>query len=203
MIENRDRRRCGNRGDESGHNGLAGAVSVDAHDAPRAVRRLPRQAQPAIEIPVERHAVRQEVLDAGARLARENMGDAGVGEPRSRRDRVGRVGLRAVALANRSGDATLRPGGRRAFAERLRRQHGDRKRRKPERRKQPGQSSADDKNAVRSARTAELQRFFNAQFAHNHPLLSKTRQAVRSIIRSTARRARTATSGSTVTFSFS
>ena len=120
------------------------------------MRRLAAEAEMTFEVLVERHAVAEQILDALARLAREQqrnllIDDAGAGD-----DRVGRMVFGAVALGKRGGDAGLRPQARRSFAEVRRRDDGDRVRRELERGEQAGKSSADHDHAGRGAAAGEL-----------------------------------------------
>ncbi len=126
-------------------------------DTAAAVRRLAAHAEAALEVLVERHAVSEQVLDAGACLARHQLGDLLIDDARARADRVGGVILRPVALGDRGGDAALRPEARRAFAEAGGGDDRDRKRRELERGEQAGKPGADNNHAAlpRAARKVD------------------------------------------------
>ena len=81
------------------------------------MRRLAAEAEMTFEVLVERHAVAEQILDALARLAREQQRDFLIDDAGAGDDRVGRMIFGAVALGERGGDAGLRPQARRAFAE--------------------------------------------------------------------------------------
>ena len=105
--------------DQRRHDRVAGHVAAHMHDASRRMRGLAADREPAFEVAVEGSAVTQQVVDAApalrapdrARLLRR-PGPA----PAAIVSAACASG--AVALADRGGDAALRPGGRGAFAER-------------------------------------------------------------------------------------
>src|SRR5690606_25223839 len=101
-------------------------------------------------------------------------------EPGSGGDGVLGVQLRPVVRTDGRGDAALRPGRSGAFAERAGRDEEDGPRRQPERGEEPGKAGADAENGRAHCATA-------------------AGLAPSATMRSTARRARAAMSGSTVT----
>ena len=109
-FEQRDRRRGQRAFGERARNLRAGAVAFDVHDAVGAVRGLAAQRQRAVRLAVERRAKADEIVDACARLARDERGD--VADRRGRRPRPScrRHGSASCRLAHRGGDAALRPG---------------------------------------------------------------------------------------------
>ena len=112
------------------------------------MRGLAATASLPFEVAVERHAVSQQVVDAGAGLARQTERDRLVDEPGADRDRIGGVRFGAVAFGDGGGDAALRPRRRGALAERRGRNHGDRPRRQLQRAEQAGKATADDDDVV-------------------------------------------------------
>ena len=147
-FEHGDRRRRPHRRHQRMHDGAAGGVALDVEDAVPPVRRLAAEAEMAFEVLVERHAVAEQILDALARLAREQERDLLIDDAGAGRDRVGGMVLGAVALGQRRGDAGLRPQAGCALAETRGGDHGDRMRRELERGEQPGKPGADHDNAA-------------------------------------------------------
>ena len=166
VFEHRYRGGRGNSGDQRGHHSLASPVAADAHDPARAMRRLLRQAQLALKVAVEGHAIAQQILDALPGFESQNACHFGIGKAGARGNRIGGMGLRRVALAYCRGDSALRPGRGRALAQRLRAQHRDRQRRKPQRREQPRQAAANDQHAMRPGAALKLQWLCNKRSAH-------------------------------------
>ena len=155
FFQDRDRLRLPCRRDQRRHDRLAGLIAANADDAALAMRRLAGLAQPAFEIAVERHAEAQEILDARGTFAHDHVDDRFVAQARPGADRICGVLLETVALADCGGDAGLRPGARRAFAERTRRDDGDRHRRELQRGEEAGETAADD-NDRRAARRGAI-----------------------------------------------
>jgi hypothetical protein len=116
--------------------------------AARRVSGFLRHRQLAFEVAVERHAVAQEVMDAGAGFTRKAERDLFVDETCTDRNRVRRMGFRCVAFADGRRDAALRPGAGCAFAERRGRDDGDGTRAELQRTEQAGKAAADDDHVI-------------------------------------------------------
>src|SRR4029079_7635340 len=99
------------------HDSAAGSVTLDVENAVSAMRRLAAQAEMAFEVLIERHAIAQQVLDAVARLLRQEMCDLLIDDTCAGTDGVGGMRVRAVALGDCRGDARLGPEAPSAFAE--------------------------------------------------------------------------------------
>ena len=147
-FDHADRRRLAHRFDQRRNDRLAGHVAADMHDAPRGMRGLAADREPAFEVAIEGNAVAQEIMDARAGLAREAKRDRFVDKAAADGDRIGGMRFGAVAFGDGGGDAALRPCRGGALAERCGRNHGDRTRRKFQRAEQPGEAATDDDDIV-------------------------------------------------------
>ena len=149
-----DRRRRPRRRDQRLHDGGTRPVSGHAHDALRRMRGLPRQHEMAFQIAVERHAVAKKIAHAIPRFFRNRPRHVLIDDARTCNDRVVRMRLSRVALADSGRDPALRPHARRAFAERRGSHDRHRQRRELQRREEASQSGADDDDVTRSERAS-------------------------------------------------
>ena len=147
-FDHPDRGRRAHGFDQRRHDRLARHVAADMHDAPRRMRGFAADREPAFEVAIERNAVTQQVMDAGAGFARYSERDRFIDQARADRDGIGGVRFRAVAFGDGGRDAALRPRRRGALAERCGGNHGDRTRRQLQRAEQPGKAAADDDDVV-------------------------------------------------------
>ncbi len=147
-FDHADRRRVAHRFRQRRDDRLAGHVAADMHDAPRRMRGLAADREPAFEVAIEGHAVMQEIVDARGRLACKRQRNAFVDNAAADRNRIGGVRLGAVAFGDCRRDAALRPGAGGALAERRGGNQGDRPRRELQRAEQSGKSAADDDDIV-------------------------------------------------------
>ena len=102
----------------------------------------------AERVAVERGAPAGEILDAGRGFGGDRFRDGFIDDAGARDLGVDGVGVRRVAFADRRSDAALGPGGGRAKAQWLGRDHGDGARRQLEGAEQACEASADDQGAV-------------------------------------------------------
>ncbi len=117
-LDHADRWRFAHGFDQRRNDGFAGHVALDVNDAPRGVSRLTADSKLSFQIAVERHAVGEKIVDAGAGLPGKPERDLFIDDAAAHRHRVGGVGFRAVAFGNRCGNAALGPGAGGAFAKR-------------------------------------------------------------------------------------
>jgi hypothetical protein len=110
------------------------------------VCRFARHRKTAVQILVEWHAVGEEVAYPLVGFLGHASRHRFVHQARTGGNSVARMRFRRVAFRHGGGDAALRPGGGRAFADRRGCQHGDGMRRELQRAEQPGQSAADDED---------------------------------------------------------
>ena len=78
------------------------------HDAVAAMRALASEREMPVRVEVEFRPVIRERLHVRGALFRHDGRDVAVGEARARDQRIGKVQLRVVVLAERGGDAALR-----------------------------------------------------------------------------------------------
>ncbi len=88
-FDHPDRGRVRDGFDQRRHDRLAGQVAVDMDDAPRRMRGLAADREPAFEVAVERDAVVQEVVDAGAGFARDPQRERLIDQAGAGGDRIG------------------------------------------------------------------------------------------------------------------
>ena len=144
-------------------------------DAAAAMRRLKSELQDAGGVAVEAGADGHERFDGVGSAGKNALRRRRVAEPVPGRERVGEMLPGVVIGPDAGGDAALRPDARRFGPERRRRQNDDRTRRQMQRRHQAGKAAADDDRLAGKRRGG----------AHRT-----------ASIRSTARRAGSATDGS-------
>ena len=177
-FEDFDRRRR-TRGREKGaHHFAPGAVAAAMSDPPPAVGGLEAEREAAVSRAVETDAESRELFDRRGRGLSQALDDRAVAEPVAGGDRVGRMERRRVVRPQRRRQAALRPKRRALRAKRPLRDQDERAGRKLKRRHQPRDASADDDDAP-----AQRDRFDGHSAS----------------IRSTARRAGAAITGSIVT----
>ena len=130
---------------------MTGRVAAGLDDAAPLMRGLASQRELAGVGAVERRAELEQLLDARRCVARENLDDLRVADAGAGALRVDCVQARRIVLADRGGDAALRPIRRRAFAQPRLAEHGDACGLKLERRDQAGDAGADDQRVAAHA----------------------------------------------------
>ena len=136
------------RFDQRFENLVTGRVAAGFNDAAPLVRGLAAERELAGFGAIERGAELEKFFDARGRVARENLDDLPVADAGAGALRIDRVQARGIVLADRRGDAALRPIGRRAFAEPRLAEHGYFRRLELERGDQAGDSGADDERVA-------------------------------------------------------
>ncbi len=155
------------------------------------------------EIAVEGNAVIKEIADAFGSFPGDQTRDLIIDDAGARCDRVGGVLLSAIAFTDGCRNAALCPHARCAFAQRCCCDNGDGQWRKFQSCVEPSESRANDGDVARCRhRLSGLEDGFGLFLTflhHGLRLPIKRVQFVRLTMRSTARRARSAISGLTVT----
>ena len=179
-VEHQDRRAGPHRGDHGAHDLATGGVSLRMDDTAARMRRLQAELQRAGGVAVEAGSAASTRSAIAAGASREDAGGSGgVTETVAGGERVGDVQRGLVVGSDAGGDAALRPGGGRLRAQRRGGQYHHGGRGHVQRAHQPGEAGPDDHRAP-------------GQIGQN-------RHHFTASMRSTARRARSATDGSIVT----
>ena len=170
--------------DERAQDGVTGRVAAGFDDAAPLMRGFAPQRQLAGIVAIERRTEFEQFFDPRRRIARENFDDRLVADSGAGTLRVDCVQRRRIVFAHRRGDTALRPIGRRAFPKPRLAKHGHRHRREFQRGHEPGDAGAHDERPAAA--------FFHRRRPQSRGWLSSS-------IRSTERRARSATAGAIVT----
>ena len=223
-FEEADRRRLADRGDQRRHDRGAGHVAADVDDAALGMGGLARHGEMALEVAVEGHAVVEEIVDARRRVARPSGGRSSRRRCRRRRRSCRRDASRSSRPApwRRRCRPAPRPRTRpRPIGAAVRTVTGRGARRSAQNRpaSPPPTMMTSSEGSMRSRgyrhatslvrresrrphRRGRFARRWIPAFAGMTTVARARAQLFRLIMRSTARRALAATSGSTVTSSF-
>ena len=185
VLGNRDRGLRFDGLDERAQDCVTGRIAAGFDDAAPLMRRFTPEREFAGVVAIERGAEFEQFFDPRGRIARENFDDRFVADAGAGPLRVDRVKRGRIVLADRCRNAALRPIGRRAFSQSRLAEHGHRHRREFQRGHEPGDACAHNQGAA-------------AAFLHGRGAQSRGCR-LSSSMRSTERRARSATSGAIVT----
>ena len=184
---------------QSAHDRSTCEIAGHTHHTRLRMRRLLRQREAAVGLPIEGHTEREQIVDPRSRILGEQCRDLRVHQACARRDRVRCVQGDAVPAAKRRGHATLRPSTGRSLPERCRRQHDAGTRRQAQRERQSGEPRPDDEDIrperVRHAADITVTSTGSRPVAKSAGRTARGRDSMRSI----ATRALAATSSGTTT----
>ena len=130
------------------HDCLARAVTLDPDNPPFGMGGFPGRGQLALKIPVKRHAVFEQVVQALRCVSRHEAGDFPVHDAGTCGNRVGHVFLDRVTRHDGGRNAGLSPCRGRTLSNRRSGQHRHRSWSEFQRAEQPGQAAADDDNII-------------------------------------------------------